>query len=250
MYEYYLPSGFIHTPTAEDPRRGAPEIVLYNPTSQPCDAIMTVYFTDQPPQQLPVVRVKAETNELVVMPDFAPEILKDAGWCGFKVSATTPLMINHINGQRWVVPNPQFRGGCTNFHGRKLATTWRIPDGLWLEWNIHFNGDLSKAPFPFNESEFYHFLNPHPQDVEMEMIIRYRQKEPDVRKIVLSAERVWVWDNLGQVEPVHGYTVFVNASQPIAVEAVRNLYGLTGLQEWGLVVHCAMYAISGPVSAS
>jgi hypothetical protein len=245
MFEYFLPSGFIHTPTAQDPRWGLPEIVLYNPNLKPCEAVMIVYFSDRPPVKLPTITIKAETNELIVMPDIAPTTLTDAGWCGFKVSSSGPLMINHINGQRRIAPKPQFRGGCTNFHGRRLATNWRIPDGLWLEWNMYFKGDLTKAPFPFNESEFYHFLNPHPQDVHMEMTIRYRRKEPELHSILLKAERVWVWDNLGQVEPVHGYTIFVKSNAPIAVEAVRNIYGLTGLDEWGLTVHCAMFAIAG-----
>lgn len=79
------------------------------------------------------------------------------------------------------------------------------------------------------------------------MMIHYRRREPDIQRITLPAERVWVWDNLGKVEPVHGYTIYVKASEPIAVEAVRNLYGLRGLEEWGLTVHCSMYAIPGPV---
>jgi hypothetical protein len=245
MFEYYLPSGFIHNPTSQDPRWGLPEIVFYNPTPQPCEAIMTVYFSERSPIKLPMISIKAETNQLIVLPDYAPTLVTDAGWCGFKIQSTTPLLINQVNGLRIMSPDPQFRGGCTNFHGRKLSSTWRIPDGLWLEWNKHFQGDLSKAPFPFNESEFYHFLNPHPHDVEVEMIIRYRRKEPEGHKILLKAERVWVWDNMDQVEPVHGYTIFIESSTPIAVEAVRNIYGLRGLDEWGLTVHCAMYAISG-----
>lgn len=160
MYEYYLPSGFIHEAEEGDPRRGVPEIVFYNPTARPCMATITVYFSDKAPAVLEPVQVKAETNALVVMPDIAPTVLKNAGFCGFKVTATTPLVINHINGVRYVVPKPQFRGGCTNFHGRKLDRQWRIPDGLWLEWNIHLKGDLSKAPFLSTRASFTIFSIP------------------------------------------------------------------------------------------
>lgn len=247
MYENYLAAAFIHEPTPEDRRSGAPEIVLYNPTPQACEAALTVYYTDRDPATLPSVPVKAETNALLMLPQAAPGLLRHVGFVGFKVDSSTPLMVNLINGVRLSVPQPRYRGGCTNFHGTKLDREWRVPDGLWLEWNKRFDGDLSKAPFPFNELEHYHFLNPHPRDVEMEMIIQYRSKEPVTRHVTLKAERVWVWDNLGQVDWVHGYTVRALASEPIAVEAIRYIYGLTGLDEWGMTVHCAMYAIPGPV---
>lgn len=243
----YLPAGFIHEPDAADPRLGRPEIALYNPAPQPCVAELTVYFSDRPPIALHPILVKAESTALLLMPDMAPDILRDAGFCGFRIAAPAPLVVNHINGVRHVVPAPQFSGGCASFQGRSLDTRWRIPDGLWLEWNIHLRGDLAKAPFPFNESELYHFLNPQPRDVEMEMMIHYRKQPPVIRRVTLPAQRVWVWDNLGAVEPVHGYTVYVTAGEPIVVEAVRNLYGLTGLDAWGMTVHCAMYAIPGPV---
>ena len=37
------------------------------------------------------------------------------------------------------------------------------------------------------------------------------------------------------------------AGAPITVSAVRQLYGLHGIQEWGKVIHCAMVGIPGPV---
>ncbi|MGQ9683454.1 MAG: hypothetical protein ACUVX9_13010 [Anaerolineae bacterium] len=249
MYEQYLPAAFVHNPVEGDMRRGSPEIVLYNPAPEPCEAALTVYFTDRDPVVLKPVAIKPETNELIVFPRYAPDVLTDAGYIGLKCVSTTPLLLNLIDGVRLVVPEPQFRGGCTNFHGTKLDTIWRVPDGLWLEWNKQYNGDLSKAPFPFNEGEFYHFLNPNPVDVEMEMTIEYRRTPHEVRHIKIGAERVWVWDNLNDVHYCNGYAIRTRSSAPIAVQAVRYLYGLNGLHEWGLTVHCAMHGIPGPVEA-
>jgi hypothetical protein len=63
----------------------------------------------------------------------------------------------------------------------------------------------------------------------------------------LPAERLVVWDNFEKVAFVKGYTLEAVAGAPITVSAVRQLYGLHGIQEWGKVIHCAMVGIPGPV---
>jgi hypothetical protein len=249
LYENYLSSGFTHSPTKEDRRRGGGELVLYNPTPEPCEATMTVYFADREPEILPPTQVKPETNALVVMPGLAPEVFTDCGFWGAKVLSTTPLMLNFIDGIRVVVDRPKFRGGCTNFHGTKLHQEWHFPDGLWLEWNKYYDGDLSKAPWPFNELEYYHFLNPNPRDVEIEMTLQYRNLEPATMHFTVKAERVFAWDNLDKVPYNQPYAVKVLSSDPISASAVRYIYGLRGLDEWGMTVHCAMYGVPGPIAA-
>jgi hypothetical protein len=249
LFENYLASGFTHAATKEDPRNGGGELVLYNPTCEPSEATMTVYLANREPAMLSPVAVKPETNALVVMPGLAPEVFTDCGFWGAKVLSTTPLMLNFIDGIRIVVEKPRFRGGCTNFHGTKLHKEWHFPDGLWLEWYKYYNGDTSKAPFPFNELEYYHFLNPNPRDAQVEMTLQFRRLEPKTLHFTVNAERVFVWNNLEKVPYNEPYAVKIVSSEPISASAVRYIYGLCGFEEWGMTVHCAMYGVPGPITA-
>jgi hypothetical protein len=248
LYENYLSSGFCKSPTEEDPHRGMAELVLYNPTPEPCEATMTVYFADHGPQTLQPVEIKPETNALVVMPRLAPEVFTDRGFWGTKVLSTTALMLNFINAIRIMDDDrPRFRGGTTNFHGTKLYKEWHFPDGLWLEWNKYYDGDISKAPFPFNELEYYYFLNPNPRDAEVALTLRYRNLDSTTMHFTVKAERVSVWNNLDKVPYNQPYAVKILSSEPISTSAVRYIYGLRGLDEWGMQVHCAMYGVPGPI---
>ena len=248
LYENYLSSGFIHSPTEADPRRGFAELVLYNPTSEPSEATMTVYFADREPRTLPPVPVKPETNTLIVMPPLAPEVFTDCKFWGAKFLSTTPLMLNFINAIRIMDDKPRFRGGTTNFHGTKLHSQWYFPDGVWLDWNQYCQGDLSKAPSPFNKMDFYYFLNPNPRDAEVAMTLQYRHLEPATLRFSVRAERVFVWENRGNVPYNQPYAVKIVSSEPISTAAVRYVYGVRGLDEWGMQVHCSVYGVPGPVT--
>ncbi len=246
-YVNYISSGFTHKANAEDPRNGFGELVLYNPTPEPSEAVMTVYFTDRDPQTLPPISVKPETNALVVMPGLAPEVFTDCGFWGARVHSTTPLMLNFIDGVRIIAKRLRFRGGCTNFHGTKLHTEWHFPDCLWLDWKRTYDGDLSKAPYPYNELEYVHILNPGAQDVDVAMTLLYRNLEPETRHFTISAERVWVWSNFEQVPFNQPYATRLVASAPVSASIVRYNYGLDGFDDWGMTVHCAMYGVPGPI---
>ncbi len=66
--------------TEEDDIIGDSKIVLYNPTRRPLHTEMTVYFLDRPPHTFAPLEVPPERNQLLVMPDMAPEVFDD---CGF-----------------------------------------------------------------------------------------------------------------------------------------------------------------------
>jgi hypothetical protein len=157
-------------------------------------------------------------------------------------------MLNFIDGVRRTGQARRFAGGCTNFHGTKLAKEWRFYDGLWLEWNKALKGDLSKAPFPFNELEYYYFLNPNLKDAEVTMTLRFRELPPQVLRFTVPAERAYMWSNLEQVPFNKGHTIKVESSQPITTSAVRYIYDLTGFEPWGMTVHGSMPAVPGPIS--
>jgi len=248
IYENYFSGAFCYTPTLQDFRQGQTELVLYNPAAQPCRCTLTAYFTAKPPCELPAITVQPETNALLVMPDVNREIFADCGFWGGKIISDSPLMINVVDGPVQQDPQkPMYRGGCTNCHGTQLHTEWRFPDGLWLEWMKLFGGDANKAPFPFNECELYYFLNPHPFDVDLEVTLQYQHLPHVTQLILLPAKRLYVWDNFEKVEFVKNYALQAVATAPITITAVRQLYGLHGVQEWGKVIHCAMVGIPGPV---
>jgi hypothetical protein len=248
LYENYLSSGFIHSPTKADPRRGLAELVLYNPTSEPCEATLTVYFGDREPRTLPPESVGPETNTLLVMPRLAPEVFTDCGFWGTKVLSTTPLILNFINAIRIMDDKPRFRGGTTNFHGTKLHKQWHFPDGVWLDWNRSTQGDIGRATAPFNKMDYIYFLNPNPQDAEIEMTLQYRHLEPTSVHLTVQAERVSVWKNVGNVPYNQPYAAKIISTEPVSASAVRYVYGLHGLEEWGMQVHCSMYGVPGPIT--
>lgn len=248
VYEKYLSSGYCHEASPDDPREGLSELVLYNPTPTLSEATLTAYFTDSAPWTLAPISVGAETNARVVIPDVAPEVFAGRGFWGARVLSTTPLMLNLIDGVRISAVPPMFSGGATNFRGATLHRQWHFPDGLWLEWHKQLGGDVTKAPFPFNELEYYHFLNPHPHEVEVTMTLQFRSGERTTFHIGIGSERVVVWDNLDKVPYNKGYGVKLVATAPISAAAVRYIYGLRGLDEWGMQVHCAMWGVPGPIT--
>lgn len=247
-YESYYASGFCHAPTPEDPRRGIPEIILYNPTNEPSQAVMTLYFTDREPLTLDPVTVKPETNALVVFPNFKPELLADCGFFGSKTVSTTPLVTNYINiGAQATHNPPHYAGGCANFHATKLHREWHFPDGLWLEWNKALNGEIEKAPFPFNELEHYYILNPGRKAAEVDMLLRFHEIEDMKFHFTVPAERVFVWENIDKVPYHKGYTVKISSSEPVSCSSLRFIYGLRGLDEWGMNVHVTQWGVPGPI---
>lgn len=258
VYERYISSGFTRQPTEDDPRSGRGEFVLFNPTEQPCEATMTVHFVDRPPKVVPPIQVAPESNTVVVFPRLAPEVFTNCGFWGARIAGNTPLMLNLISSVRVRGKETKFRGGTTCSRGQKLNTEWYFPDGLWLEWNKFYEGDLSKAPFPFNELEYYHFLNPNPRPAQIRMTLNYCSREAghprgklagqkQVFDFELDAERVMAWDNMDKVRYCQPYTVKVVSSEPIATTSNRYIYGLTGFAEWGQTLHVSQWAVSGPL---
>ena len=246
-YEQYLPSGYCHRPTDKDPRRGFGELVLHNLAAEPCQAVMTVYFAARPPAVLAPVAVGPETNELVIMPDLAPEVFSDCGFWGIRVVSNTPLMLNLINSVRIMPDPPKYRGGTTNWHGVRPNREWFFPDGLWLERSQIEEGEYGAAHFPHNEFEYYFYLNPNHEPARVTMMLQYRNLDPMPVHLTVPAERVLVWENRGKVARNEPYAVHVTSSLPVAANACRYVYGLKGIEEWGQQVHHCIFGVPGPI---
>jgi hypothetical protein len=247
-YETYVSSGFCHTPPQSDRRYGVAELVLYNPTTTPAQATITAYFERRVPYVLPPVEVKPETNNSLSFPEAAPAVFTDCGFWGAKIESNVPLAANILSGYKNMLGQALFTGGSTSFNGTALDRVWQFPDGLWLEWIKFYNGDRAMAPFPFNELEHYIVLNPHPDDLEVEFILQYQRRVHETQRVLLRGERMWVWENLGKVDYNANYTVKVVSPKPVTASAVRYIYGLNGLDEWGVQVHCAMFGVPGEVA--
>ncbi len=246
MKDYYICNCFNHTPTATDPRYGIVEIVLYNPTRQASTVHMTVYFPDRPAIKIeqPIV-VKPETNVLITMPEMDPTLFTDAGHWGARFESTTPLLINSICMDGIESQERGYRGGVQSVMGLELDRVWHYADGVFLDWPEFFGGDYSKAPFPFNELEYYYFINPNPVPANLHMTLQYRNLDHVTLDFTIPAERVFKWSTLDKLPPCEAFGVKIESDQPIATSYVRYIYGLHGVDEWGMHVHFALAGTPG-----
>jgi hypothetical protein len=232
----------------EDDIIGSSEIVLYNPAASACQTEMTVYFMDRPPYTFAPLTIEPERNFQLTLPDWAPEVFEDCGFWGARFRSSGPLIVNLVDGFSYDHEDDTFKGGCTNILGAALATQWHFADGLWLEWTRFHKGDTSKAPFPFNEIEYYYFLNPGPRDARVDMTLQYRYLEHTTFHLRVPAERLFVWRNFEKIPYNQPYGVKVVSSEPIATSSTRFIYGLHGFDQWGLHTHCGMPPEPGPIT--
>jgi hypothetical protein len=233
----YCASGFCHTPTKEDPRSGWGEFVIYNPMKQDARINMTVYFENKPLAQLSEFTVKAETNIVLVFPKMNMDVFKDCGFFGLKIASDFPVIVNNILLEGIEGKSEKYKGGVGDFLGNtRLSKIWYIADGLVL---IH--------PEPFNELEWIHILNPTKRDAEVTMTCYYRDKTTDKLKFHIPAERVFQFNIEGKVKPNKGYGAVLESTEPIAVEQVRLIYSVKGINDWGLNIHFTLPGVPAPL---
>ncbi|MCK4374232.1 MAG: hypothetical protein KAX19_02850, partial [Candidatus Brocadiae bacterium] len=114
-------------------------------------------------------------------------------------------------------------------------------DGLAL---VH---DPETAPFPFNEFEWYHVLNPNMQDARVTMKCYYGDGTRETYDYTVGAERVHWIDNYRMVKPNNPFGIRFVSDQPIVVESERFIYGLHSMEEWGAHVHCPRPGLPAPL---
>ena len=260
----YIGNGFIHTPTEKDPRYGAGEIRLFNPTKYDTKVNITVYYEDKPPAHIPEFVVKAEGVPLIAVPymsfsavHFPDELFDNCGAWGAKIVSDTILIVDYIHcpgqlsekekGQpwpetRWQGENARFNGGCGDtLAATRLAKLWYFADGNRIRYD-----DPSKAPFPFNESEWYHILNPNKRETTVDMMCLYEDGTRDTFSYKLGAERVMIIDNFDLVKPL-SYGIKFISKEPVVVQSERFIYGLRSIGEWGLRFHEARPGVPAPL---
>ncbi len=246
QYETYVAGGCCKRAEKPLDLAGFIELMLFNPTDRPCQTTMTVYFEDREPHTFAPIAVAANSNHLLVMPDFDRAVFENCGFWGAGFASTTPLVADIIGGVSHYHPDDSFQGGCVMALGDRLNREWHFADGFWLEHYRNLKGDISKAPFPFNEIEYYYFLNPGPCDAKVDMTLRFRRIEHITFHLRVPAQRVLTWCNFEKIPYHQPYGVKVAASEPIMTTSTRFIYGLNGFQEWGVQTHCAMPAKAGP----
>lgn len=248
MYTYYACNGFCKKATTTDPSYGFNEVVLYNPAKTPAAVKLKVYFTDRPPLYWERdILVKAETNELLVFPEMDQAVFNNCGHWAAQYESTHPLLINHICLDGIANPNLTYQGGVQSVMATGLNQEWYYADGVFLDWVSYYKGDYSKIPFPFHELEVYYFLNPNPEPAQINIELQYRNIDKQTIKIIVNPERLAFWNTLDQLPPCEPFGVKIMADQPIATSYVRYIYGLQGIDEWGMHVHFALAGSPGPI---
>lgn len=256
MHTYYALGGISKLPTTPDRLNGWTEVFFYNPTPEACRARITGYFENRDPIDFDKeVIVKPYDSGLFMMPDtgdfaFYPEIFADVGFWGlkFETSTTLDIVIIQVIGPREKMgEQTTYKGGVSHFLANGLSKQWHFADGLWLNWTAALKGDIARAPFPFNELEYYFFLNPSSELAKVDMTLQFRKLEPMTVHLKVPAGRVYAWCNFEKIPYNQAYGVKVVSDQPIATTSVRYIYSLKGFEDWGINLHCGMPPQAGPI---
>jgi hypothetical protein len=242
----YIANGFNANPSEVGEYYGGTELRFWNPTSFDTTVRMTVYYSDRNPVQLPEFPIKAGGNPLLVYPKDDPEHFKDVGPWGMKLVSDSIIMVDHIGGRGRKGPpeHEKFRGGCNDSLAKdRLSRLWYFSDGLALIW------DPDTAPFPFNEFEWYHVLNPNKQDAQVTMKCYYSDGSREDYEYTVKAERVQFIDNYGMVKTNNPFGIRFVSDQPVVAESERFIYGLRGgFNEWGAHLHCPRPGLPAPLT--
>jgi hypothetical protein len=254
----YIANGFAKVPTPRDRRYGFDEIRFYNPTNHDSKIDITLYYEDRAPAQYPEQRLKAHSNELLlVFPDQNPDFFPESGAWGMRITSDTVLIVDHIMAAG-VEPPPYGEKGKTAvqmfFNAEKyiggvadvlavsrLAKVWYFGDGFWITQNPE------KPSFPFNETEWYHVLNPGKHAAEISMRCFYSDGSYDEFQHVLEPERVKIIDNEGLVKPHNVFGLHFESSEPVVVQAERFIRGINSVEEWGMHIHNVRPGVPAPL---
>jgi hypothetical protein len=136
----------------------------------------------------------------------------------------------------------KYMGGVADhLAATRLARLWYFGDGFWITQNPQ------KPGFPFNETEWYHILNPNRRAAEIAMHCYYSDGSYDKFQYGVDAERVMIIDNEGLVKPMNVYGLHFESTEPILVQAERFIRGINSIEEWGMHVHNVRPATPAPL---
>ena len=107
----YIANGFNANPAEVGEYYGNTELRFWSPTPFDTTVLMTVYYSDREPAQLPDFPIKAGGNPLLVYPKDDPEHFKDVGPWGMKLVSDAIIMVDHIGGRGRKGPPEQRNSG-------------------------------------------------------------------------------------------------------------------------------------------
>ncbi|KPK83371.1 MAG: hypothetical protein AMJ81_08425 [Phycisphaerae bacterium SM23_33] len=240
----YISNGFCKEPAADDPRRGMSELRIFNPMPWETTVRMTVYYADKGPAQIPEFTIRPEGNPLMLFPKDHPELFSNCGPGGMRIVSDTTLIIDHIliAGRQGPPENLRFSGGVSDSLAKqRLSRLWYFADGLALVWQA------DSAPWPFNEFEWYHVLDPTARDAHVTMKCYYPDRTRQTYEYTVPAERVRLIDNCQMVKTNNAFGIRFASDGPIVVESERFIYGLHSMEEWGAHIHCPRPGVPAPL---
>lgn len=79
------------------------------------------------------------------------------------------------------------------------------------------------------------------------MTLQYRNLDHAMLEFVVPTERLLKWSTFEKLPACEPFGVKIESDQPIATSYVRYIYGLKGLQEWGMHVHFALAGTPGEI---
>lgn len=246
----YIANGYSRNATEQDRRYGRGELRIFNPTQFDTSVYVKVYFENKPPVDLPAHELDAHSNKLLlVIPKKFPEIFNDVGAWGARIVSDVPVIVDHILGGGIASPQPndtRFRGGVSDQLAQtRTSSVWYFGDGFRLHY-----AEPDKAPYPFNEIEWYHILNPNKRDADVTMHCLYGEDRVDVFTFRVNAERVKLISNEDIVRPNIPYGIKFTSNEPVVIQSERLIYGLHSKDEWGMHMHTARPGLPGPLEFS
>jgi len=249
-YESFLANGYAKNIEGDDRWVGMSELRMFNPSTLPTRIDITLYFDNKDPVQLDESKIDPLKNDfiMVIPGNLAQHFEKSNAW-GMRIVSDVPIMVDHIlvagvagPGDKSLMGNYTLKGGVSNQLAQpRAATEWYFGDGYELVYQHE-----STAPFPFNEFEWYHILNPGPEDTEVTLHCYYDNGEYDAFEFLVKSQRVRIVSNRGLVRTNHAYGMIVTSTKPIVVQAERFIRDFHEFQDWGAWIHNSRPGVPAP----
>jgi hypothetical protein len=240
----YIANGFCMAGGSPGDMSGLGELRFWNPTDRPTTVRMTVYFSEGDPVDLPPYEIGPQEDPLLVFPDNYPDIFGDCGPWGMRLVSDTMLLADHIlvARQQGQTEEIRYSGGVGDtLTAARPSRVWYFADGIRLIW------EPESAPWPFNEYEWYHILNPGKRSAHVTMQCVFGSGSHREIDHEVGPESVLMFDNFDAFTETCSYGIRFISDEPVVVQSERVIYGLHGLEEWGAQIHCQRPGLPAPL---
>ncbi|MGQ9682900.1 MAG: hypothetical protein ACUVX9_10210 [Anaerolineae bacterium] len=245
----YYASGFARSSTPQDPRYGASVLQVANPTPFETRLSITLYYEDRAPAQVPEQVLKPYQSGFgCYFEEQFMDLFFNVNGYGARLISDVPLVVHHlvtcgVKGQREQFGLQEAWEFAAERATTEPAHVWYFP-GTSVE--VYAPGE---APFyaPFNQTDWYHILNPNDKPTQVTMRVRFDDGEQFCHRLDVPSERVHVLD-ITNILPVnrHGSLRF-DSSEPVVIAGERMRYDQENLAGWGMHIHHNKPGIASPL---